>query len=367
MTFAGNALAVTAILWTLILVFAPPVSALRARLNAFIPLVIFSVFAVIFAVRGNYGHPDRTVYTNELQLISGHTLPAAFSLTFQTAREPLYIFFMWVVSNGGVTTEWLYLCVGTVSVLIYLAALLKLVPWWQAPLIWFTTLALGFFTSYESLVARQGLSMTMLFAAVCLILTGARSRWWILLLIAAALMHWSAIPIAVTIALVAFVRVRLRTIVAIWGVFALLFLTGVQERVLGPVAGIIPGLTDYTDPSLNTTYTGGANRRDFLIFSLVVLVFGLIAVRRGAPTQWYPRLMVFYTTLNIYFLLFGFILFSDRLAAYSWTLAPLVLAIPFAYPKSTIGRMGTVGFVIAVIAYGFVRGPFPQMAGITSF
>jgi hypothetical protein len=211
------------------------------------------------------------------------------------------------------------------------------------------------------------MSMVMLFAAICLILTGVRSGWWILLLFAAALMHWSAIPIALTIALLTFVRVRLRVLVAVWGVVAILFLTGVQERLLGPVAEIIPGLSDYTNPTLNQEYTGGVNRRDFLIFSLVILVVGLIAVRRGTPTPWYPRLMAFYVTLNIYFLLFGFILYSDRLAAYSWTLAPLVLATPFAYPKSTIGRIGTVGFVASAIAYGFVRGPFQQMTGITSY
>ena len=367
MTFAANAFAVTATLWTLMLVLAPAASALRGRLNTLIPLIIFSVFAVIFAVKGSYGLLDRTIYTNELQYISGHTLGQALGLTFQPAREPLYVVFMWTVSNGGITTGWLYFCVGTVSVLIYLAALLRLVPWWQAPLIWLTTLAFSSFTSYASQVARQGMSMVMLFAAICLILTGVRSGWWILLLFAAALMHWSAIPIALTIALLTFVRVRLRVLVAVWGVVAILFLTGVQERLLGPVAEIIPGLSDYTNPTLNQEYTGGVNRRDFLIFSLVILVVGLIAVRRGTPTPWYPRLMAFYVTLNIYFLLFGFILYSDRLAAYSWTLAPLVLATPFAYPKSTIGRIGTVGFVASAIAYGFVRGPFQQMTGITSY
>jgi hypothetical protein len=367
MTFAGTALAAMATLWTLMLVFAGPASALRARLNALIPLLIFSVLTVIFAIKGHDGFPDRVIYTNELQYIAGHTLGGAFQLTFQTAREPFYVLFMWVVSHGGQTTGWLYFCVGTVSVLMYLAALLKLVPGWQAPLIWLTTLALGFFTSYSSLVLRQGLSMLLLFAAICLILKGVRSRWWIPLLVAAALMHWSAIPIAITIVLVTFLRIRLRAVVVLWGVFAVLFLTGIQQRLLGPVAGFIPGLNEYVDPSLNPGYTGGVNRLDFFVYSLVILAVGLIVVWRGAPTPWYPRLMIFYATLNLYFLLFGFILYSDRLAAYSWTLAPLVLAVPFAYPKSTLGRVGTVAFLAAVIAFGFVIGPFQQMTGIKAY
>jgi hypothetical protein len=367
MTFFALAFAVVAALWTLMLILAPPESALRGRVNALIPLVILSIFAVVFAVKGNDGLPDRIVYTNELQYIAGHTLGGAFALTFTTSREPLYILFMWLVSNASHATAWLYFCVGTVCTLIYLGGLLRLVPLWQAPLVWFTTLSLGFFTSYASLVARQGLSMAMLFAAICLILKGTRSRWWVLLLMAAALMHWSAIPIALTIALLAVLRIRLRLVVAVWGIAAILFLTGIQEWLLGPLAGIIPGWNEYTDPNLNSAYTGGANRRDFLLFSLVILVIGLIAVGRGAPTPWYSRLMVFYLALNTIFLLFGFILYSDRIGAYSWTLAPLILATPFAYPKSRIGRIGTVAFLAAVIGYGFVRGPFLQMTGITSY
>jgi len=100
---------------------------------------------------------------------------------------------------------------------------------------------------------------------------------------------------------------------------------------------------------------------------LAILIVGLVAVWRGAPTPWYARLVLFYCTLNTYFLLFGFIYFSDRLAAYSWTLAPLVLATPFAYPKAPVGRLLTVLFVIAVLAFGFTIGPFQQMTGIRSY
>jgi hypothetical protein len=367
MNLYTNALAVTAVAWTLILIVAPPASALRARLNALIPLVIFSVYAVVFAVKGNFDLPDRLVYTDELRYIAGHTLGDTFSLTFRTAREPLYVAFMWIVSNGGQTTSWLYLCIGATCTAVFVYGILRLVPWWQAPLIWLTTLALGFFTSYASLVARQGLSMAMLFAAICLILTGARTRWWIVLLVVSALLHWSAIPIALTIALVALTQVRLRVAVAVWGVVAILFLTGLQERFLGPVAALVPGLTNYVDASRNQDYLGGVNRRDFFLFSLAILIVGLFVVRKGAPTPWYPRLVVFYCILNTYFLLFGFINFSDRLAAYSWTLAPLVLATPFAYPKNTSGRLGTVAFLSGVLAFGFVIGPFQQMTGVRPY
>lgn len=366
-TLFAIAFAVVATGWTLVLLFAPPTSALRARVNVVIPLLILSVFAVIFAMKGNEGLTDRTVYTNELQTIAGHSLGQTFGLTFQTAREPFYVLFMWVVSNGGQQTAWLYFCVGTACAVTYVAAILKLVPFWQAPLIWLTTLALGFFTSYASLVARQGLSMAMLFAAVCLILRGSRSWWWLILLTAAALTHWSAIPIAVTIALMTFLDIRLRVLVAVWGAAAILFLTHAQERLLGPVSGLVPGLTNYTDPSFADQYLGGVNRDDFLLFSLGILAVGLVAIWKGTPPDWYPRLIVFYCALNTYFLLFGFISFSDRVAAYSWTLAPLVLATPFANRRSRIGRLGTVAFVTVVIAFGFVIGPFSQMTGVKSY
>jgi hypothetical protein len=367
MTFFTIALSILAVLWTLTLVLASPGSFRAAQVNAFIPLAIFSVLAVIFAVKGNDQLTDRVVYTNELHFIAGHTLGEAFGLTFRTAREPLYILFMWGVSNEGQTTAWLYFCVGTACVLTYIFSILKLLPLRQTPLIWLTTLALGFFTSYASLVARQGLSMAVLFAAICLILAGVRSRWWILLLVVSALIHWSAIAITLAVALVALTRVRLRVYVAVWVGTSMLFLAGVQEKLMGPAAGMIPGLNDYVNVSLNRDYLGGVNRRDFFLFSFVILAFGLFVLWKGAPTPWYSRLVAIYCALNTYFLLFGFILYSDRLAAYSWTLAPLILATPFAEPRTGMARMRTIVFVAAVVVFGFTVGPFAQMTGIKTY
>lgn len=336
-------------------------------MNALFPLLLLAILAVVFAVKANAGLLDRVVYTRDLESISGHTLTEAFRLRLPTKREPFYILFMWIISGYAQTAAWFYLCVGIACSVIFLIAMLWLAPWWQVPLIWLTTLALGTFTAYASLVARQGLSMAFMFAAVCLILGAARSRWWIMLLVASALMHWSAIPVALAVALVTFARVRLRVAVALWGAAATLFLTGVQERALGPVAAMLPGMSHYTDPGLSAVYRGGVNRLDFFLFSLGILAVGLLAVRRGAPTPWYPQLVVLYCTLNVYFLIFGFIEYSDRIAAYSWTLAPLVVAIPFANPRSTMGRLATVGFLSAIMAYGFLMGPFLQMTGIKSY
>jgi hypothetical protein len=367
MTFFTIALSILAVLWTLTLVLASPVSVRAAQVNAFIPLSIFSVLAVIFAVKGNNQLTDRIVYTNELQYIAGHTLREAFGLSFHTAREPFYILFMWAVSNGGQTTAWLYFCVGTACVLTYVFSILKLLPLRQTPLIWLTTLALGFFTSYASLVARQGLSMAALFAAICLIFANVRSRWWILLLIVSALIHWSAIPIALAVALVALTRVHLRVYVGVWIGASTLFIAGAQEKLLEPVSGMIPGLNEYVNVSLNRDYLGGVNRRDFFLFSLVLLAFGLLALWKGAPPPWYSRLIAIYCALNTYFLLFGFILYSDRLAAYSWTLAPLILATPFAEPTTGMGRMRTIAFATAIVAFGFIVGPFGHMTGIKTY
>jgi hypothetical protein len=130
---------------------------------------------------------------------------------------------------------------------------------------------------------------------------------------------------------------------------------------------MIPGLNEYVNTSLNRDYRGGVNRRDFFLFSVVILVLGLLALWKGAPTPWYSRLIAIYCVLNTYFLLFGFILYSDRLAAYSWTLAPLILATPFAEPRTGVGRVSTIAFTTAVVAIGFTIGPFAQMIGMKTY
>ena len=361
------AFGVLATAWTIGLVVAPSRSRLRSFVNAIFPICTFAVFAVIFAVHANTEVFDKWIYTAELQTVAGHSLSDAFSATLATAREPLYVLFIWVTSGGGQTTAWLYLWVGITCTVTYLIALLRLVEWWQAPFVFLATLALGVFTAYSSLAIRQGLSMACLFAAICLILARRRAVWWIFLLVAAALFHWSAIPVALSLAVLGRVSIGLRTALIAWSIAAVLFLTGIQSWLLAPVSQYIPGMAAYTDLSVSATYAGGTNRIDFFLVSGAILLVGLFALRFATVPDWYSRAVVIYVLLNIYFLLFGFILYSDRIAVYSWSLIPLIVAVPVASPKSSVGRVISAVFVLGVVAVGTMYGPFLAMTGFESY
>lgn len=364
---ASLAFGLVAVLWTIGLIAAPAGSPVRLRINTILPLATFGVFIIVFAVSANSGVMDRFVYTTELQAISEKGIVGAFETSLDVVREPLYVLFLWLVSTGGESTVWLYFWVGVACTAAYLFSIVKLFSWWQAPLILLTTLSVGIITGYASLVIRQGLSMAILFSAVCLVLAGRRVRWWCALLIGAALLHWSAIPAAVVIFVLARTTVRLRWALVAWVVASVLFLTGLQSQILQPIAKFIPQVASYTNGSLVYAYAGGVNRLDFFVYSFAVLSVGLLALRFGVTPSWYSKLVVIYVFLNIYFLLFGFISYSDRLAAYSWSLAPLIFATPFAAPSSVAARFVTAMFVGAVLVLGVFRGSFLSIVGLEPF
>lgn len=358
MLILTSALFAVAVGWVVLLELVPADGPAAPRGAEAIPIGVLGGLAVLFSVGHNGEVLDRLIYTRELQLVADLGLVDGLAHAWRAGREPAFTVFLWAVGSVGTTTGALYACVAASSIAVYLAAAARLLGSRRLPLLWLSTLALGFFTAYSSIVARQGLSMVLVFAALCLTFSGSRRLWPLVLLATSCLLHWSALPIAVITALIGFVRVPLRAAVVVWVLGAGLFVMQVRLSFLNSVEAVAPRISAYSEAGLLAVYTGGVSRLDFLAFSAVFLIIGLLQSKYADVPPWYSQLLVAYCLFNMYLLLLGFIAYSDRLAAYSWYLAPLIIAAPAGSVGPVGRRARTVSVVAALVAVGFALGPF---------
>lgn len=346
---------------------ARPGAVLDTWPNAVPPLAALTAATVTFAVLGNGQVVDRLIYTREFRIVGGGDLLDAFSARLGTGGEPLYIAFLWLVSRADTdSTAGLYTAVALVSVAAFVAGTRLLVGWSRVPYVLFTALAIGFFTAYAGLIVRQGLSLAALFVGVCLVLRGCRWWTWAGAFAVASLFHWSAVFIVALISIAVVTRLSLRAAVVVWAGAAGLFVTGLQRTLAEPLAVFVPAVDSYTGSAVTHQY-GGSNRLDFLAFSAVFLIAGLVLRKVTTVPSWYDTLLVVYAAANTYFLVFGFIAYADRLAAYSWYLAPLIVAVPLLGLRGRLGPLIVVLATAALVVVGLVRGPFAPLLGLAAW
>lgn len=336
-------------------------SSLRAAPHQAPLLAALVGLVVVYSLVANTTVLDRLFYTTDLERASGVSFSelfnrAAFEPTAGT--EPVYLILLWVMSRFGTTTSVFFLFIALTTSLLYLWPLVRLLDWWKATFVFVLALALGTFTSYTSIVARQSIAMSLMSAAICWGLIGRRTQLAVALAVVASLAHWSALPFAAVVLLSLRITVPLRVALVGWLGCAALFVTGSQTRVLGGLTAYLPKQDLYTSSSLASVYTGGVNRLDFLAFGAAMLL-AFLAMRWWLDVpEWYTPVLVVFIGFNAIFLLGGFVYYSDRLAAYSWYLAPLLAAAPLVSRSSTRSR--TMGAIVAVAAGGLavVSGPF---------
>lgn len=319
------------------------------------------VVVVVYSLIANTSVLDRLFYTYDLQRVSGVPLsqlfdPAAFKATAGT--EPAYLLLLWVMSRFGTTTAVFFVFIAVTSSVLYLWPLVRLLGWWTATYVFMLALALGTFTNYTSIVARQSVAMALLSAALCWAVIGRRHTLALALAVAACLIHWSAIPFALVLLVVARFRVPLRLALVAWVVAAAAFLTHSQALLLGGLTAYVPKFSSYTSTSLASVYGGGVNRVDFFALGAAMLI-GFLVLRRFLDLpDWYTRALVVFIGYNTIFLLGGFVFYSDRLAAYSWYLAPLLGAAPVLARATSTARVLAVCVALAGLAAATFAGPF---------
>lgn len=305
---------------------------------------------------------DRRVYSRHFEHLGLVGSPGDLP---RQATDPLFDYLLWGLARLLPTTqEVLFTAIGLIVSAGLLWAFSRVLPAWAVLGAFLTVIASGLFAAYTGVVVRQGLAVAALLPALVLAATRRRTGVMFVLLTCAGLLHWTAVAPALAVVAVRFLGLRLKALVAGWAALAVTYVLGAQQRLLGGLGARLAQLDDYTDPSLLLAYRGGVNRLDFLALSAAILIAALIARRWVGEDSVYDRLVAGYVLFSGVFLLFGFIAFSDRLASYSWFVAPLLVWYALARWAPDRAAFAPVGALLGVLALGVYTGTWASLAAV---
>lgn len=348
-------------LWLVFIVAGRREALIANRWNAGLVVLGFTVLAVVTVATSDNTVIDREVYLRQFEILADTDRPWD-SPYFE--GDALFVVFLWALARIVPTTEVvLYAVVAAVIATGCLLAFRRLLPAWAVLGAWVTLLATGLFAAYSGVAVRQGLAMACLLVAVSMIASGEYQRRWLLMLLAAAgLLHWTAVPLALGLLVLTRWTPGVRTLVTGWSVLALGFALGLNRTLLGGLQ--LEGLDKYSSRDAYASYGTDAVRLDFLAASALFLLVALVGVRylgQDDPVQ--RRLLAAYVLFNSIFLLLGFVAFSDRLAAYSWFLVPLLVWYPLSARDSRNSVALSAGLTVAMLGVGLTYGPIVSLAG----
>lgn len=354
------AIMIVVLAWSSLLVAGQMAPVVSNRFSAGIVAAVLAVIATLVTMHAETGAPDAARYEELYQRVAYAESPSLVD----SQADALFLWFLWLLAKiPGFQANLLLGVVAGIVAVAYLYTSWRLLPPWAAQAAFLSLFASGWFLAYTAVALRQGLAIG------CLLLTlpwlvSRHGKWWFysLLLVSACLFHWSAIGPALVILGLRVFNPPLRVTVALWIVLAVAFAGGAQEALLGGLAQQLPGVAEYTDASAYANYGGlRGNRLDLMAASGAILLAAIILRRLVWQDTTYDRLINAYILMNAIFLLLGFVAFSDRIAAYSWFLAPIMLWYPIANAaKPTLAS----GSLLLIIGFGVSAGSFSVLATI---
>lgn len=331
--------------------------------NAVFPLASLVAINTYVAASWNYDVVDKSRYALEFESLSFSSFGEAFDSFITDGREPAFLLFNWVIGQFTHDAAVFFTITAAVcSIMLVTSFWLILGSGWKTAVVFYLTFCFGFFTNYSSFLLRQGLSISLLLLALALIFRGSRLRSVVSLLAIGVLFHWSAAVAAILILVVRLFRLRIEILLGIWCLLTVTYMTGLNESLAGPLGSTFSDIETYSDPDMVLDYAGGANRLDFWVMSAVPLIFGYAALKRlSFLPEWYSGLVKSYVLLNCYYVMMGFLYFGDRLAAYSWSLTPLLMAVPILFYDGRGQKFIRPGIVLGFLAWGAYFGTFEAL------
>lgn len=320
--------------WVFLSAFGKPYTLLNNRHISKILIFLLTILLVCslpFNVGDSLG--DIKNYINVFQ--SMHSLPLSSTLE-ATNWEPLFVLIQWVISRFTDDPYAYILCTFVLYIFIFNQSMKKMFVSWQRLFIFFAYINFSFFYAYILNGSRQGFAMMFMLLAIGYWLGDHPSRSYKVFFagLATALCHYSSIPIVITLLLIKKFNVALRPLLYCWVLLSILYLTGLNSLIGNiPAVNQISFVNGYSD-AVSLEYFGGqTNKLSFLLFSAFFLFLSLVFYKKvpmeDQKRTIYLNIIKCYTAFNSYFLLFGFIAFSNRVASYSWFMIPLLMAYPF--------------------------------------
>jgi hypothetical protein len=332
------------IFWVFIIALTPPNSLTNNRYTSLFTTSLLLFYVLLVVSLKEHFSIDMERYIRDYELLHNYNLIDAMK---NFDREPFFLMFQWALSQLTTNTEAFYIAVGFSISIILIIALRKYFEPWQVVLIFFSYLNFFLFFPYITNTIRQGFAIAFILLALMILLSKGRQFGFYFSIIIAPLFHFSSIPMSLILLVLSKFYIPLKYTLLIWFSAALLFVTGLNYSLFSPLESLIPQIDVYTDASTILNYGGGTNRIEFFIFSFLGLALSFLLRNRLNNNNTYNLLLNAYILFNSYFLLLGFIAFSDRLASYSWFLLPIL----FWYPILTIQKNRRLLIFFGLLAF----------------
>lgn len=325
--------------------------------NNFVMLTILLTIAITIGMRDIRFGTDSFAYSNTFLGLKDLSLIEALNTKMY---EPLFIIWQWILGRFFSSPHTFFMVNFLCFSYILILAFKKIVDKRFVIFILFGYISLFFFGNMITNVIRQGLSISLVILALCLYLKKEKKDFqFFLILIFASLFHYSTVPILILLTFINIKNIKVKTLLFIWVAVAVAFLLKMQN-ILTPFVHN-PILSSYMSDYAYRNYQGGIYRKDFLVFSLIWIIFGLSFYKKFNYNQKYSLILKSYIICNLYFLIFGFLPFSDRFAIYSWSLIPLLVWYPFSLIEKNRPLIIFAVCLISLIV-GIITGSFDYLS-----
>ena len=186
--------------------------------------------------------------------------------------------------------------------------------------------SLGFY-SYGTNTIRQGLALSVFLVAFSELKLNYKT---ILIYVLAILLHKSIIILVVFSIVLNFYN-RKDNFMLFWIVFLIISIL-FGSAFVNTFGDLITDSDQRMMSYLNDTFDNYKSgfRVDFLIYSTLPILFGILVKRKGFEDPFYNKLLSLYILVNAIWLLVITLPFTDRFAYLSWFLMPFI----FMYPMS---------------------------------
>lgn len=313
-------------IWILFASLARQNTLLNNNYSARLLSCFFTIIVLFIVTNRNFLVGDISKYVREF--LSYSQMPFFSALGYNT-REFGFFFAQWVVAQFTTSPEIFGGSIFIFFIAIFFWALRKIFFPWQVLFVAFTYFHFFIFYDYILNAIRQGFALVFMLLALGFIVKGDKWKYLICSL-TSILFHVSGV-VSLTLAFLWVKRIKLKNFIFIWLLATAFLFLGFYEWLFGTIFKFSPFYNyflTYTSRSAFLRYPS-AYRIDFIAFSVFWLIWGLFHMKYlPKKDKNFKILFKAYIILNIVFVCFGFIAWSDRVASYSWFLIPLLIWYP---------------------------------------
>jgi len=289
---------------------------------------------------------DMTTYVSVFKISMTNTwLDSIMSVKW----EPGFVTYQWLLSQ--ITNSYIVFIIANVFIIfaLIIIALKKVIPLESIPIIMLGYLSFFYFYSFLRNIIRQGIAVQFVLLIIVYLYRNEYKKAIFTFPIALSFHISSAV--ASILFVVKKIKLSIKTLLILYIFSAMLMISNMNKTFFLPLAKIIGGKLGSSIIRYSSEYQieryGYINRIDFFIFTTFWIIYGLWFLKKYLNNDcFYKWLIKSYISLSILYNMFGFIAFSDRLAAYSWSLVPILLMYP---STKTFLRYRIVFLIINII------------------